>query len=335
MDTQTPDLQAVVERQCRQLVERLEKVEKQNGRLKRWGVLVVVVLGVLTLVGFRMDIVKWCRVGPKTPSMAVTEAPEFIKARNLSIVNRSGEKVAHLNESGLWFYDKRGKQRAHYTDSSLGFIDEKGVNRVTLSYSDFEQNETRFSSEELSLSGGPGKPSATLGRALGEAYLSLEERSLSTEELLESLKEPSKASKGASTRVSWRGVTVEAKGTQSTAFLEPERLRFLDESKVCIALTNTDKGPFLFLYGEGEKLGPALGLTDFHITDEDGNIRVWLGINEDGSPFLKLCDADGTGRASLGATQLVTPRTGASRTTAPSSLVLFDKEGTVIWRAPQ
>jgi tetratricopeptide (TPR) repeat protein len=34
MDTQTPDLQAVVERQCRELVERLEKVERQNRRLK-------------------------------------------------------------------------------------------------------------------------------------------------------------------------------------------------------------------------------------------------------------------------------------------------------------
>ncbi len=33
MGTQTPDLQAVVERQCRQLVERLAKLDKQNRRL--------------------------------------------------------------------------------------------------------------------------------------------------------------------------------------------------------------------------------------------------------------------------------------------------------------
>jgi len=39
-------------------------------------------------------------------------------------------------------------------------------------------------------------------------------------------------------------------------------------------------------------------------------------------------------RATLGATSLETTRTGEVRKRAESSLVLFDKEGKVMWRAP-
>ena len=49
---------------------------------------------------------------------------------------------------------------------------------------------------------------------------------------------------------------------------------------------------------------------------------------------LNLYDKDGNKRAVLGGTSLVTTGTGTEIKTAESSLVLFDKKGKVIWKAP-
>jgi len=49
---------------------------------------------------------------------------------------------------------------------------------------------------------------------------------------------------------------------------------------------------------------------------------------------LNLYDKDGNKRAVLGSTSLETTRTGTVTKTAESSLVLFDKKGKVIWKAP-
>ena len=66
-------------------------------------------------------------------------------------------------------------------------------------------------------------------------------------------------------------------------------------------------------------------LTDFS--------RVTLFINEQGSPTLKLTDGNGAS-AVLGHTTLETKRTGVTTKRPSSSLVLFNKEGKVIWKAP-
>jgi hypothetical protein len=49
---------------------------------------------------------------------------------------------------------------------------------------------------------------------------------------------------------------------------------------------------------------------------------------------VALFDKDGKQRAALGSTDLVTVKTGAEQRTAESSLVLFDRERKVIFKAP-
>ena len=60
---------------------------------------------------------------------------------------------------------------------------------------------------------------------------------------------------------------------------------------------------------------------------------IELGITDDG-PKIELSDLDANLRAVLGTAAIKGALTGETRTLAASSLVLFDKEGHVIYRAP-
>lgn len=62
--------------------------------------------------------------------------------------------------------------------------------------------------------------------------------------------------------------------------------------------------------------------------------RIDVNILADGTPSLQLYDKDGNERAVLGQTELEVRRTGSTEKRSASSLVLFDKEGKVLWRAP-
>ncbi len=66
---------------------------------------------------------------------------------------------------------------------------------------------------------------------------------------------------------------------------------------------------------------------------ENGNSAITLRALPDGSPHLQFYDKDGNTRAVLGSTS---PRTMSIETKRrpESSLVLFDKKGKVIWKAP-
>jgi hypothetical protein len=75
------------------------------------------------------------------------------------------------------------------------------------------------------------------------------------------------------------------------------------------------------------------GLPQLTLSDGEGRGRAVLSIR-DGRPWLSLSDEDGTCRAVLGSVGLETVKTGETRKTAESSLVLFDKEGKVLWQAP-
>ena len=50
--------------------------------------------------------------------------------------------------------------------------------------------------------------------------------------------------------------------------------------------------------------------------------------------YLVICDESGVGRASLGNTELVTKKTGVIEKHPPSTLVLFDESGKVVFKAP-
>ena len=78
----------------------------------------------------------------------------------------------------------------------------------------------------------------------------------------------------------------------------------------------------------------ADGMASVGISDMDGQIRGLLGVGADGRPSVELWDKDGERRAALGTTGLKVEKTGEERTLAESSLVLFDKDGRVIFKAP-
>ena len=67
---------------------------------------------------------------------------------------------------------------------------------------------------------------------------------------------------------------------------------------------------------------------------ERGEKQVFLTTGVDGSPSIKLADVKGNGRAVLGSTSLDRPRTGVVEIRPPSSLVLFNEKGNVLWKAP-
>ena len=82
----------------------------------------------------------------------------------------------------------------------------------------------------------------------------------------------------------------------------------------------------LSLFKEG---APGLGLLD-----KAGRARITVLLFPDGSPQIALNDESTRNRAVFGFSSLVAGRTGEVTSKAPSSVVLFDKEGKVIWSAP-
>jgi hypothetical protein len=61
---------------------------------------------------------------------------------------------------------------------------------------------------------------------------------------------------------------------------------------------------------------------------------VTLSVPDRGEPYLRLADDAGKTRATLGAAELERTHTGVIEKRPTSSLVLLDKEGKVIWKAP-
>lgn len=100
--------------------------------------------------------------------------------------------------------------------------------------------------------------------------------------------------------------------------LEAEELRLVDkDGNVLAALAaSSDTGePFLIIYDKNKKYRTMLGLVD-------------------GTARLVLRDSDANTRLALGGTELISTRKGAEEHRAESSLVMFNKEGKVIWSAP-
>jgi hypothetical protein len=68
------------------------------------------------------------------------------------------------------------------------------------------------------------------------------------------------------------------------------------------------------------------------LNSESGSDRAQLSISDNG-PLLKLADSAGFSSA-VGTVDLVTTRTGEQHKTSAASLVLFGKDGKVLWSAP-
>lgn len=71
------------------------------------------------------------------------------------------------------------------------------------------------------------------------------------------------------------------------------------------------------------------------ITLEDADFgRIDIEVIKDKGSTVTLLDMQKKIRAAIGYTELETTKTGSTQIRPTSSLVLFDKEGKVIWKAP-
>ena len=79
-------------------------------------------------------------------------------------------------------------------------------------------------------------------------------------------------------------------------------------------------------------LGEYPGATELRIQDQHGKPNVVMSVESDGMPSLTLVDGDGY-RSALGGVTFDSVNLTERRSAA--SLVLFDREGKVIWKAGQ
>ena len=76
------------------------------------------------------------------------------------------------------------------------------------------------------------------------------------------------------------------------------------------------------------------GSPDLALYDAAGKTRAIMSLTKDNAPYLGLGDKNGILRAILGAARLTAAKTEEVTIRPESSLVLFDKDGKVIWEAP-
>lgn len=139
MTAQTPDLTAVV--------TRLEKVERQNRRMKVGGIMVLLVAGVGLLMGQAM------------PKATTVEAEAFV-VRDATGKQRAALHLAPDGGATLSLFDPAGIGRAALRvdregSPDLTLIDQAATNRAVLRVG-------RNGSPGLALSDAAGKPRATL-----------------------------------------------------------------------------------------------------------------------------------------------------------------------------
>jgi len=90
----------------------------------------------------------------------------------------------------------------------------------------------------------------------------------------------------------------------------------------------------LFYYSCLRQPAEAVRARRFEVVDAAGKVRAGLNVAEDGQPRLGLHDAAQQPRAVLGATSLETVKAAKAIMRPESSLVLFDKDGNVMWKTP-
>lgn len=104
-----------------------------------------------------------------------------------------------------------------------------------------------------------------------------------------------------------------------------------------MTLASTESGCNLWLYYADGKERAVLGGTSVGtgllLSDRSGAKRVSLAARDDG-PNLDFYDANGVGRLTLGSAKLEERQLGEAIVRSSSSMLLFDKEGKVIWSAP-
>jgi hypothetical protein len=112
-----------------------------------------------------------------------------------------------------------------------------------------------------------------------------------------------------------------------TSYYE-SRIRFLNEKgKERLSLGTDGIGSDVILLNDNSEANAAL------LVDNDGKSFLRLDHSAFTPDGLNVADAQGF-EARLGVADLVTPRTGETHKTSAASVVLFDKDKNVIWKAP-
>ena len=130
----------------------------------------------------------------------------------------------------------------------------------------------------------------------------------------------------------------------------PQLSFFGQKGNVAVSLGESGVGP----PKENRQLVMRYGGPFLTLYDADGNRRAWLGVDRDG-PGMAFSDANGDSRAylrvvegapslslfdkegfetTIGTKRLVTPSTGETHKTSAASMVMFDKDKKVPWKAP-
>jgi hypothetical protein len=322
MTSQPADIQA--------LARRLERVERQLRWWKRFGGAILTILVAVML-------------------LAATggNVPDEIRAKRFVLEDAKGKERAKLYISN------------DFRDAAfLTFIDNNGRERIRLGwYPLVDTSRLSFADED-------GKENVALWTAMGRiSMLNLEHGAASIS--LNVLPSPSFSQ----AQIDWAGLLVSGDTGTASLAADPGRGVSLElkvpakDGKLRAELAVDDNGqsrqslydrdgnmraalavlpdgsPGLVLRDKDKKARAALqtpadGSPNLMFFDKDGKARAELDLPPNGSPSLSLYDKDGKARAVLGSTGIETIRTGETRSRTESSLVLFDKDGNVIWRTP-
>ena len=322
-----------------QIKERLLNLEKQNRRFKQAGVVALTVTTSLLLMGQASR--------PKSVQASqsnTVEASQFIlkdksgKARaNLSI----DESLGNSGTVQLVFFDGDGKQRVKLdsgvlasTGGELNLADEKGMNRIVIS------SRGRDLGGWISILDSKGFPVTYLSQTDGAVLPNLEATSVSLKD----------ADGNIRARLYMSDKSTHTVGEiWPNAPLTPENksLPMIFSLSPTLALYDLKGKPRVYLDGDGGMKAEFVG-----VADSQGNTLGSLSVlasygamlsldNEIGEQrllmepgHLELSDDAGF-KSSLCVTKdLVTARTGETHQTSAASLLLFDKNANVIWKAP-
>jgi len=119
---------------------------------------------------------------------------------------------------------------------------------------------------------------------------------------------------------------------------EPD-IRLADkDGKGRLTVALDEGAPFVELHGQDGKSGVTLaeesdGTVGLRLLDRNEITRSGLFLLSDGEPRLSLFDKDGKRRAAFGAVDLEANLTGVVEKRPESSLVLFTKDESAIWKA--
>ena len=321
-----------------QIQERLLKLERQNRRLKQTGAAALIIATSLLLMG------QTSRTKPvQTGQLNSVEASQFILKDKTGKVRATFSIDERPDNSGpvqLVFYDGEGKERVRLnsgvvpsmTGGTLSLADEKGKGRVFISASD-------ALGPSLGLDDPKGFPVTLL--STGDAVLpNLEAKSVSLKDTDGNIRARLFMSEKITTtagelmpNLPW---TPENKNAPVTVSPSPT-LALYDLKGKARVYVDGDGNISAQIIGVSDSQGHTLGLfsavdgygAGLSLSNGKGEQRLLL---EPG--HLELSDDAGF-KSSLGETKnLLTTRTGETHQTSAASLLLFDKEQNVIWKAP-